>query len=59
MFGPQSENKLDPEPVETDKPEINTDTQNTVDLEETLPYSHGSPSNDKDSVPNSNSDTLP
>ena len=56
----QSQDKLDSEPVEIDTPEINTDAQNSADLEETLPYSYGSPNNDKDSAPSSDLDaTLP
>ena len=56
----QSQDKLESEHVEIDTPEINTDAQNSADLEETLPYSHGSPTNDKDSVPSSDLDaTLP
>ena len=60
MLGLQSQDKLDSEPVEIDTPEINTDAQNSADLEETLPYSYGSPNNDKDSAPSSDLDaTLP
>ena len=56
MLGLQSQDKLESEHVEIDTPEINTDAQNSADLEETLPYSHGSPKNDKDSVPSSDLD---
>ena len=56
MLGLQSQDKLDSEPVEIDTPEISTDAQNSADLEETLPYSYGSPNNDKDSAPSSDLD---